>query len=53
VWQVNGLYRHGFLIAPAMLDAALALLQGEATLAEQFGLLHSAAPTQAAFGGEA
>ena len=53
VWQVNGLYRHGFLIAPALLDAALALLQGDATLAVQFGLLHSAAPTQAAIGGEA
>lgn len=25
--QVNGLYRHGFLIAPAMLDAALALIR--------------------------
>jgi glycine oxidase len=53
VWQVNGLYRHGFLIAPALLDAALALLQGDATLAEQFGLLHRAAPPQAALGGEA
>jgi glycine oxidase len=25
--QVNGLYRHGFLIAPAMLDAAMALVR--------------------------
>lgn len=25
--QINGLYRHGFLIAPAVMDAALALLQ--------------------------
>lgn len=25
--QVNGLYRHGYLIAPAMLDAALALIR--------------------------
>lgn len=25
--QVNGLYRHGFLIAPALMDAALALLE--------------------------
>ena len=26
VMQVNGLYRHGFMIAPAMLDIALELL---------------------------
>ncbi len=25
--QINGLYRHGFLIAPAMLDAAMALIR--------------------------
>ena len=25
--EVNGLYRHGFLVAPALMDAALALLQ--------------------------
>lgn len=25
--QVNGLYRHGFLIAPALMDAALSLIQ--------------------------
>lgn len=30
--QVNGLYRHGFLIAPALLDATLALLHGEPPL---------------------
>lgn len=39
VMQINGLYRHGFLIAPAMLDAALALMQGDTALAKQFGLL--------------
>jgi glycine oxidase len=27
--QVNGLYRHGYLIAPAMLDVVLQLMQGE------------------------
>jgi glycine oxidase len=39
VLQINGLYRHGFLIAPAMLDATLALMQGDDALARQFGLL--------------
>jgi glycine oxidase len=53
VWQINGLYRHGFLIAPAMLDAALALLQGEATLAQQFGLLKGAAQQPPALRGHA
>ena len=37
--QINGLYRHGFLIAPAMLDAALELWsQGQSPLAQRFGL---------------
>ena len=37
--QINGLYRHGFLIAPAMLDAALqAMDNGHSALAEQWGL---------------
>jgi glycine oxidase len=37
--QVNGLYRHGFLIAPALLDATLALLHGEPPqLAHGWGL---------------
>jgi glycine oxidase len=39
VLQINGLYRHGFLIAPAMLDATLALMQGNDALARRFGLL--------------
>ena len=38
VLQINGLYRHGFLIAPAMLDATLALMQGDSTLAQHWGL---------------
>ena len=42
VWQINGLYRHGFLIAPALLDAALALLHNDTALASQFGLLQEA-----------
>ena len=37
--QINGLYRHGFLIAPAMLDAALEWVQHQTTtLAAKFGL---------------
>ena len=37
--QVNGLYRHGYLIAPAMLDVVLQLLQdGHSPLAQDFGL---------------
>lgn len=39
VLQINGLYRHGFLIAPAMLDATLAMVHGDSSLAHQFGLL--------------
>lgn len=38
VLQINGLYRHGFLIAPAMLDATLALMKGDDTLARAWGL---------------
>lgn len=37
--QINGLYRHGFLIAPAMLDAALEWMQQQTTtLAAKFDL---------------
>ena len=39
VMQVNGLYRHGFMIAPAILDVALELLAtGRSALAGRFGL---------------
>jgi glycine oxidase len=39
VWQINGLYRHGFMIAPAILDVALELLAtGHSALAERFDL---------------
>lgn len=34
--QINGLFRHGFMIAPAMLDAALELLGGQSTKAQQW-----------------
>ncbi len=37
--QVNGLYRHGFLIAPALLDVVLELLQAsDSPLARRLGL---------------
>lgn len=39
VLQVNGLYRHGFMIAPAMLDVAMELLtHGHSDLAQAFGM---------------
>ena len=37
--QVNGLYRHGFLIAPAILDAMMeCVATGRSALAERFAL---------------
>ena len=46
VLEVNGLYRHGFMISPALLDVVLELLQtGQSPLAGTFDLkldLHSA-----------
>ena len=39
VMEVNGLYRHGFMIAPAMLDCVLQWLEcGHSTLAGRFDL---------------
>ncbi|TSE24737.1 tRNA 5-methylaminomethyl-2-thiouridine biosynthesis bifunctional protein MnmC [Tepidimonas aquatica] len=39
VLQLNGLYRHGYLIAPAVCDAVLQYVQeGHTTLAQQLGL---------------
>ncbi len=39
VLQINGLYRHGFMIAPALLDAAMELLaHGHCALARSFGM---------------
>jgi glycine oxidase len=39
VLQINGLYRHGFMIAPAVLDAAMELLvHGRSVLAQSLGL---------------
>lgn len=43
VVQINGLYRHGFLIAPAMLDSVMEWVdQGTHRLADEFGLMFSA-----------
>lgn len=37
VLQVNGLYRHGYMISPAMLDVTLQILRtGSTELAERF-----------------
>lgn len=39
VLQINGLYRHGYLIAPAMLDVVMELFQsGSSPLAQRFDL---------------
>ncbi len=39
VLEVNGLYRHGFMISPALLDVALQVLEtGESPLAARFDL---------------
>ena len=39
VMEINGMYRHGFMIAPALHDVALELLeQGQSALALQFDL---------------
>jgi glycine oxidase len=37
--QINGLYRHGFMISPALLDVAMELLNdGHSDLATRFSL---------------
>jgi glycine oxidase len=36
--HINGLYRHGFLIAPAILDAALGLMAGNHEVAQSLGI---------------
>lgn len=44
VLQINGLYRHGFMIAPAVLDTAMELLvHGRSALAQSLGLETSGA----------
>jgi len=39
--QINGLYRHGFLIAPAMLDAVLGLMNDDTSLSDRFHLIQT------------
>ncbi len=49
--QINGLYRHGYLIAPALLDVVMELMAaGSSPLAESFSLKvnQAAAPTNPA-----
>ena len=37
--EINGLYRHGFMIAPAMLDVTLEVLNaGQSQLSQRFDL---------------
>lgn len=36
--HINGLYRHGFLIAPALLDATLGLMAGDPATAQTLGI---------------
>ncbi len=49
VLQVNGLYRHGFMISPAMLDAVLEWMQqGSKTLADRLQLRFSTLAAQTA-----
>jgi glycine oxidase len=39
VIQINGLYRHGFMISPALLDVVLSMIQNETSpLIERFDL---------------
>ena len=39
VLEINGLYRHGFMIAPALLDVALQVLEtGQSALSQRFDL---------------
>jgi len=49
VLEVNGLYRHGFMIAPAMLDVVLQVLHtGQSPLASRFDLALQLHPAQQA-----
>ncbi|WP_440109091.1 glycine oxidase ThiO [Acidovorax sp. BL-A-41-H1] len=45
VLEINGLYRHGFMIAPAMLDVTLDILNtGQSALSQRFDLMLELAP---------
>ena len=48
VMEVNGLYRHGFMIAPSMLDVTLEVLDtGQSQLSHRFDLALDLAHTPA------
>lgn len=48
VLEINGLYRHGFMIAPAMLDVTLEVLNtGQSPLSQRFDLALDLAPASA------
>ena len=54
VLEINGLYRHGFMISPAMLDVTLEVLNtGQSTLSERFDLRLELEPTAPAPAGVA
>ena len=54
VLEINGLYRHGFMISPAMLDVTLELLNtGQSPLSERFDLRLELEPTAPAPAGVA
>lgn len=39
IFTINGLYRHGFMISPAILDAAMEMIfKNQSTLAQQFSI---------------
>lgn len=45
VLEINGLYRHGFMIAPAMLDVTLDILNtGQSALSQRFDLMLDLVP---------
>ncbi|WP_298213133.1 glycine oxidase ThiO [Acidovorax sp.] len=49
VLEINGLYRHGFMIAPAMLDVTLQVLNaGQSELSQRFDLALDLEPASAA-----
>lgn len=49
VLEINGLYRHGFMIAPALLDVAMEVLNtGQSALSQRFDLAMALEPAGAA-----
>jgi len=54
VLEINGLYRHGFMIAPAMLDVTLQVLNaGQSELSQRFDLALDLMPAALAAGSRA